>query len=688
MWQQCEEAQNILAAVPGAVEFVTSRCSNAPPPPPDGSGDLCEDMNDLVRATAGFGCGMSVQAVGCEYDTGAGPLSQYCPESCGLCGGPPPPPPPPPPPAIPGAERMEGTAGSGCMSARSCDQLQAATGEWPNGIYTPNICGESDAGFAGDEATCFGGGEDNSGTTGWQQAQAICFEAGARLCLVSELTLAVGISTGCGHNLAAVWAQDACMNGHMQNTFHAPIQSAVSEQHCESDDTNNAVRCCADGAAIRAGRAVCDQYASEQNACTSRLSCRDLRAASGQRSDWPTAKGDHSICGEADAGFECNEAATWAEAESTCLGVGARLCTVEELEADETKGTGCGNNNKLVWSEDAGRCGAGSHTVVVGSAASAAAHANRFATRCDADSTPHAVSCCGDSPQRVQAGVPCEAGGGGLAPGGGGGGSSNSGPRGPPAIMGSCVSARSCEQLRAQHGQWPQSEVRLNVCGESDAGFSSGCTGGQNGGESANWQQAQAVCFEVGARLCTPQEFAVGVAHGTGCSHNGDAIWTSEECPDGHTATTYMPGASVLEPQTHSDCLDDGGNAAVRCCADAESGRAGLRTCDLYGSEEGDCTSAMSCQELHAAYGGWSAAQMRQQGSDTICADSQHFTEGEPACFGGGEAGGVSWQYAQNVPTLLPCNLCSDPRLRAAKGCRAYLHWRRSSAVHCGGSRS
>ena len=134
MWQQCEDlVRPILAAVPGAVEFVTSRCSNAPPPPPDGSGDLCEDMNDLVRATAGFGCGMSVQAVGCEYDTGAGPLSQYCPESCGLCGGPPPPPPPPP---APDSQWLVGEEGSNncpegfetISSPADCETAALATG--------------------------------------------------------------------------------------------------------------------------------------------------------------------------------------------------------------------------------------------------------------------------------------------------------------------------------------------------------------------------------------------------------------------------------------------------------------------------------------------------------------------------------------------------------------------------------
>ena len=63
----------------------------APPPAP-----VCEDNNALVSATAGMDCPTLVPLVSCEYDTGAGPLSTYCPLTCGVCEVPPPPPPPGP----------------------------------------------------------------------------------------------------------------------------------------------------------------------------------------------------------------------------------------------------------------------------------------------------------------------------------------------------------------------------------------------------------------------------------------------------------------------------------------------------------------------------------------------------------------------------------------------------------------
>ena len=36
----------------------------------------------------------------------------------------------------------------------------------------------------------------------------------------------------------------------------------------------------------------------------------------------------------------CSAGESWEEARAICTGAGARLCTVEELEADETAGTG------------------------------------------------------------------------------------------------------------------------------------------------------------------------------------------------------------------------------------------------------------------------------------------------------------------------------------------------------------
>ena len=53
--------------------------------------------------------------------------------------------------------------------------------------------------------------------------------------------------------------------------------------------------------------------------------------------------------GGSDEGFDCARRKTFAQAEAICDGVGARLCSVAELEAGCTAGTGCHFDWDLVW---------------------------------------------------------------------------------------------------------------------------------------------------------------------------------------------------------------------------------------------------------------------------------------------------------------------------------------------------
>ena len=40
------------------------------------------------------------------------------------------------------------------------------------------------------------------------------------------------------------------------------------------------------------------------------------------------------------------------QAGAICMAAGGRLCTFEEMMNDETQGTGCGHDNRLIWSSD------------------------------------------------------------------------------------------------------------------------------------------------------------------------------------------------------------------------------------------------------------------------------------------------------------------------------------------------
>ena len=437
---------------------------------------------------------------------------------------------------------------------------------------------------------------------------------------------------------------------------------------------------------------VSPSQAAEEDLCTSTKSCAQLQADAGG-DGWPTNKGDHQICGEADVGGVCYDASTWQEATTICLSSGARLCTVEELEADETRGTGCQHNSKLVWSSNKGGCGPAQHAVVVGN--SAMAGRAGMATACHDDTMPNAVSCCGDDEARIAANpLSCVD----LAVT-----DFAAHPPPPPPSDGSslvwesghtpCISGKSCEDLQAQTGEWPAGTYTPNVCGESDAGFSTGCS-------TETWLEAESICFEVGARLCTPRELFMGTGAGTGCGHNSVAVWTSEACETGHTQHQFTDadGTSIRQ------CADDSTPTAVRCCADAEarsanggrSARMGLMTCDLYASEEGKCTSAKSCQELGDLYGAaWrptiprGVSLMARWGSADICgeADKGLGPGGTDMCLGGVECTGegaaqvctprpaVSWQEAEGACLNIGARLCTVEEIEADEargtGCNA-----------------
>ena len=106
---------------------------------------------------------------------------------------------------------------------------------------------------------------------------------------------------------------------------------------------------------------------------------------------------------------KCYSQATQAQAASTCKGLGARLCTKAELLKGEASATGCGHDNRPVWSSTS--CGAGQFTAVTGS----------HKTGCVSASRPFAVRCCADYCDKSK--IPPGSGGahGGGGHGGGGG---------------------------------------------------------------------------------------------------------------------------------------------------------------------------------------------------------------------------------------------------------------------------
>jgi hypothetical protein len=53
----------------------------------------------------------------------------------------------------------------------------------------------------------------------------------------------------------------------------------------------------------------------------------------------------------------CQNGVNYYRAADTCMMVGARLCTEQELTNDETRYSGCGFDSQYVWSSTQGNCG-------------------------------------------------------------------------------------------------------------------------------------------------------------------------------------------------------------------------------------------------------------------------------------------------------------------------------------------
>jgi len=56
-----------------------------------------------------------------------------------------------------------------------------------------------------------------------------------------------------------------------------------------------------------------------------------------------------TVCGESDQGFSCTRNVDFATAVATCSSIGARMCTADEIGEDVGRGTGCGHDNKPIW---------------------------------------------------------------------------------------------------------------------------------------------------------------------------------------------------------------------------------------------------------------------------------------------------------------------------------------------------
>ena len=166
-----------------------------------------------------------------------------------------------------------------------------------------------------------------SGDVTYSEGKQICEDAGGRLCTIEEIDSDCARGTGCNYDHQMVWTATSappppyayltCGSSHSsicKNTPDTPV--SVSETH--------PLRCCADG---NPGNA--DWERKYPGTCPS-----DVWGASdigGVGSDY------------------CRGDVTYSEGKQICEDAGGRLCTIEEIDSDCARGTGCNYDNQMVW---------------------------------------------------------------------------------------------------------------------------------------------------------------------------------------------------------------------------------------------------------------------------------------------------------------------------------------------------
>jgi hypothetical protein len=214
-----------------------------------------------------------------------------------------------------------------------------------------------------------------------------------RLCSLAELQADKTRGTGCGYDNEQVWSLSVCsifnVTGHTVKGHFTSVGSSGNGGgvHCRPDDWSNATftRCCADVQACPLASNLC-----------SAKTCTSLGWNGGLMSKY----GSPGVCGESivlgSNGLANSGENSWAESDSLCEGIGARLCSATELGVDdETKGAGFSNDSQRSWSSTP--CGTGSYIAAFGDSQYVAEDPTERGPRCLPETNSAVVvRCCAD----------------------------------------------------------------------------------------------------------------------------------------------------------------------------------------------------------------------------------------------------------------------------------------------------
>jgi len=270
------------------------------------------------------------------------------------------------------ADQLEESMEEDIPEPMTCKELG-----WPVGNGFPTVCSKSRInGYCAESVP-------------YDAAHTICASVGARLCTAPELTYNEAKETGCTLDEARVWSSTECdtyPDGRVSQAGAGKFLDDIAPTCMRSEDGEASgheagVRCCAD-----VGE---KELLKQTDRFMQVMSCSEL--------GWEDTYGDSNVCAESKIFGVCFSSVSWEKADQLCTASGARLCTADEVKAEETKETGCKFDDARIWSSDV--C-TGGYVSLAGAAESL----GTFPVECSGDAnadTVAAVRCCADVDQAV-----------------------------------------------------------------------------------------------------------------------------------------------------------------------------------------------------------------------------------------------------------------------------------------------
>ena len=402
--------------------------------------EACVEANEGCTSTAhdeqcddGLACTIDacVLGVGCEVTPDDAPCEDSNPCTTTACN------------AQAGCETN--VTGAICDDANACTTAHCALP-----AVSPSSCVSLGWG-AGGGSTAVCAGLDAAvcpAATSQAGAAQFCTELGARLCTLDEVLAGEVAASSVCDDANFVWTLTPCDGGHFAAQGQASGGVAQSTSCVAAGQGMAQIRCCGDAepagvpaSCVADGVVACDDGVActldwcdaaagcttkpddaacdDDNVCTSEVcvptqgcvvsvtgaTCEDGLACTTSKCAMPeasvlncnalawngAANGDPAVCGGSNvAQGLCAGGASFSDAQALCTTMGARLCTLSELLADEAAGPECDLDAESVWSATA--CAAG-HFVSAGSAAGVA----NKPIMCQSNGGTARVRCCADA---------------------------------------------------------------------------------------------------------------------------------------------------------------------------------------------------------------------------------------------------------------------------------------------------